>query len=200
MRYFMLGVLPLVVALVVGVESPTATHNPTQPGVPEIKPLPGCSKAYTLSQFHRTARKIYRSRSKPSGFEIRTIRRVARCQHSVKSQRLAQRHRRRYAGAQARRYYWQWKQAAIPAWIRGTLRRLRGCETRGIPYPQNYRNNGHHFGAYQYAIETWGRAQRYAGVPVSRRTWSPHVASPAHQDVVTAKFFFPHRGEWQCKV
>jgi hypothetical protein len=71
------------------------------------------------------------------------------------------------------------------------LARLRGCETRGLAFPANYRYAGAHLGAYQYL---WSTAQR-AGF---KRP--PNLVTPAEQDVRTASFFPSHRGEWQCQA
>lgn len=86
---------------------------------------------------------------------------------------------------------WKCKQRILPAETKRMLARLRGCETRGISYPRNYRWDGHHDGAYQYDEATWHQAGGH-GVAFK--------ASPAEQDVRTARFFPSHRGQWQCKV
>lgn len=90
--------------------------------------------------------------------------------------------------------HWKHLQWKLSPATKAMLARLRGCETRGIPYPLNYRNAGHHYGAYQYS---WGRgsAGERAGFKVR-----PDRASPAEQDVRTARFFPSHRGEWTCKA
>lgn len=89
----------------------------------------------------------------------------------------------------------------LPGAVRAMLRRLRGCETRGIAYPANYRYSGHHHGAYQYTVGTWLRTIPY--LPRRLRRFASHgpahTASPAEQDVRTAYFFPSHRGEWACK-
>jgi hypothetical protein len=72
------------------------------------------------------------------------------------------------------------------------LARLRGCETRGLSFPANYRFNGVHDGAYQYLPSTWRRTGGQQA-----EAW---MASPAEQDVRTARFFPGHRGEWACQA
>ena len=86
---------------------------------------------------------------------------------------------------------WRREQRALDAGIRATLARLRGCETRGIPYPKNYHWRGHHRGAYQYDFATWAQAGGRG---------DPADASPAEQDVRTARFFPSHRAQWQCRA
>ena len=85
-------------------------------------------------------------------------------------------------------------QAKLSPETKQMLKRLRGCETRGMAFPHNYRYVGHHFGAYQY---TWGpgSAGSRAGFKVR-----PDRASPAEQDVRTARFYPAHRGEWACRA
>lgn len=87
--------------------------------------------------------------------------------------------------------------------MRGVLRDLRGCETRGIAFPANYRWHGHHDGAYQYLLGTWLRTIPYLPTARLRRiaTHGPaYTASAAEQDVRTAYFYPSHRGEWECKA
>jgi hypothetical protein len=85
--------------------------------------------------------------------------------------------------------HWRRLQAALPSDAKAMLARLRGCETRGISFPSNYRWKGHHRGAYQYTFGTWVRAGGRG---------DPADASPAEQDVRTARFYPAHRGEWAC--
>ena len=89
---------------------------------------------------------------------------------------------------------WRQLQAQLSPETKQMLVRLRGCETRGIAFPQNYRSRGHHFGAYQY---TWGPGS--AGARAGFRV-RPDLASPAEQDVRTARFYPSHRGEWACRA
>jgi hypothetical protein len=89
---------------------------------------------------------------------------------------------------------WRHLQAKLPPDTKAMLARLRGCETRGIAFPHNYRYSGHHFGAYQY---TWGSGS--AGARAGFRV-RPDQASPAEQDVRTARFFPAHRSEWACRA
>lgn len=73
---------------------------------------------------------------------------------------------------------------------RAMLARLGYCESRG-----DYRaSNGTHWGAYQYA---WGPGSAGERAGFRRR---PDMASPAEQDVRTARFYPGHRGEWACRA
>ncbi len=85
------------------------------------------------------------------------------------------------------RHYWRWARAHLSSSTKAVLYRLRMCESTG-----NYRaTNGQYTGAYQYAASTWARAGGHG-----QAMW----ASPAEQDVRTARFFFSHRSEWQCRA
>lgn len=97
--------------------------------------------------------------------------------------------------ARARERHWRHLQRMLAPETKRMLERLRGCETRGIPFPRNYRWNGHHHGAYQYSWGTRGSAGERAGF-----TRRPGLASPAEQDVRTARFYPGHRGEWACRA
>lgn len=88
---------------------------------------------------------------------------------------------------------WRRLQRTLSPETKQMLVRLRNCETRGISYPSNYRSRGHHFGAYQY---DWGSGS--AGARAGFRV-RPDLASPAEQDVRTARFYPAHRGEWACR-
>lgn len=119
-----------------------------------------------------------------------------------------------HAAHERARAHWAWRHRYAQLWVirrneldAGTLGRLavlRGCETRGIPYPSNYRWAGHHHGAYQYLSSTWQRAQGYYQSVTGKRavgwTSAAYQAAPAHQDVVTAVFFPAHAGEWACSA
>lgn len=85
-------------------------------------------------------------------------------------------------------------QRMLPRSTKQMLAGLRGCETRGIPFPMNYRNAGHHFGAYQYS---WGPGSAGERAGFKKR---PDLVPPSEQDVRTARWFPSHRGEWACKV
>lgn len=91
-----------------------------------------------------------------------------------------------------RRTYWQRESRKLGPAVHGMLARLRGCETRGIPFPANYRLDGHHDGAYQYDQSTWKEA--------GGTTTFAYEASPAEQDVVTARFYPGHRSRWDCQA
>lgn len=89
---------------------------------------------------------------------------------------------------------WRHLQARLSPESKQMLARLRACETRGMAYPRNYRSQGHHFGAYQY---TWGPGSAGARAGFEVR---PDRASPAEQDVRTARFYRSHRSEWACRA
>lgn len=99
--------------------------------------------------------------------------------------------RRSYRG------YWRLSSERLSPFVHSTLARLRYCESTN-----NYRaqNGSGHSGAYQYAASTWTRAQSWAGVPLRYRTDHVLAASRDHQDAVTGRFFFAHRGEWACSA
>lgn len=86
---------------------------------------------------------------------------------------------------------WKHLQRNLPQEVKAMLARLRGCETRGIKFPHNYRWKGHHRGAYQYDFATWREAGGQG---------DPADASPPEQDVRTARFYPSHRGRWECKT
>lgn len=114
--------------------------------------------------------------------------------HSVCNSKACERRvARKQARARERR--WERLQRALPGHVKAMLKRLRGCETRGIRFPLNYQWNGHHHGAYQYEWGHPGSAGARAGF-----TRRPGLASPAEQDVRTARFYPSHRGEWACRA
>lgn len=83
------------------------------------------------------------------------------------------------------------------------LARLRGCETRGIAYPANYRYSGEHDGAYQYLTSTFIRTIDYLPSKRLRRVavrGPAYTASPREQDVRTFYYFPGHRSEWACSA
>ena len=89
------------------------------------------------------------------------------------------------------RRVWRHRQRRLSHDVKAMLARLRGCETRGYAYPANYRahtGNGYS-GAYQYRDSTALRAGFHGPA---------YLASPAEQDVRTARFFVRHRSEWAC--
>jgi hypothetical protein len=89
-----------------------------------------------------------------------------------------------------RKHFARERRKLSPATL-GMLRRLRGCETRGLRFPLNYRYRGAHDGAYQYLPDTWHRAGGEGRA---------NEASPAEQDVRTARFYPSHRSEWACRA
>lgn len=97
---------------------------------------------------------------------------------------------------------WRRLQRQLSPGTRSMLARLRGCETRGLAFPANYRQAGHHFGAYQYswAVTRSGHVDtRTAGWRAGFRV-RPDLATAAEQDVRTARFYPSHRGEWSCRA
>lgn len=89
--------------------------------------------------------------------------------------------------------HWRHLRFKLPANTIAMLARLRGCETRGLPFPRNYQaNTGNGYsGAYQYTPSTGRRAGFTVAV---------YLASPAEQDVRTARFYPAHRSEWACRA
>lgn len=117
-----------------------------------------------------------------------------KCERRVALREFAKAHggcRSQACVARVRVKHWVREYAKLPAAMKATLRRLRGCETRGIPYPKNYRWKGHHRGAYQYDFATWAEAGG---------SGDPADAHPREQDVRTARFFPSHRGRWACSA
>lgn len=112
--------------------------------------------------------------------------------------------RRQRRARWARRHPWEHARNGLyrtSPWLRASLARLRGCETRGLRYPANYRLDGHHDGAYQYDLGTWGETLAYLPPRLRRLAHAPaYAASPAEQDVRTGRFWPTHRGRWSCKV
>jgi hypothetical protein len=116
-----------------------------------------------------------------------------KCRSRVQHRQYAERH----GGCQSvvcvlrvERKHWTRLRASLPPQTVQMLARLRACESTG-----NYRaTNGTHWGAYQYS---WGRGS--AGARAGFRV-RPDLASPAEQDVRTARFFPRHRGEWACRA
>lgn len=85
------------------------------------------------------------------------------------------------------RRYWRRERRALGAATSGFLASLRGCETRGKPFPTNYRWRGLFRGAYQFDFRTWGEAGG---------SGDPADAIPAEQDVRTARFYPGHESRW----
>ena len=111
---------------------------------------------------------------------------------SARSSRARIECRTRSCNVRVKARQWRRLQARLSPAERQMLARLRACETRGMGYPHNYRQSGHHFGAYQYS---WGPGSAGARAGFTVR---PDRASPAEQDVRTARFYAAHRGEWAC--
>lgn len=92
--------------------------------------------------------------------------------------------------ARVAEHHWRHLRFKLPPATKVMLARLRACESTG-----NYRaSNGVDWGAYQYA---WGPGS--AGARAGFRV-RPDRASPAEQDVRTARFYPSHRGEWECRA
>jgi hypothetical protein len=165
-------------------------HQGTTPAGPQ-RLRHGCRRLYSRRAFARYARRAYRWR-RIGRHGQRTLWRLGRCQASARSERWARGLRRHLKARRYRRQHpWEWRRSQLSPATRAMLRRLRHCETRGISYPANYRYDGHHDGAYQYSPSTWHRA---GGSGLAFQ------ASPAEQDVRTARFFPSHRGEWACSA
>lgn len=149
-----------------------------------------CGVKYTQAHARSYVRAVY-SRELVRQPAKQRVAHMVRCQHSAKATHNVRRYVKRKRGEYRQRTYWTRRQAALSPAVKAMLARLRGCETRGIPYPQNYQWDGHHDGAYQYDKGTWGEAggSGYA-----------YQASPAEQDVRTAWFFPSHRGRWDCSA
>lgn len=150
-----------------------------------------CPTLYKQSEYRHHARDVFAHET----ISRRTRDRLAHmraCQHSPKATANVRRYTKRLRVQRWRRlHYWEWQRSRLSSGTKAMLRRLRGCETRGIPFPRNYQWNGHHDGAYQYDPPTWHETggSGYA-----------YQASPAEQDVRTAWFFPSHRGRWQCSA
>jgi hypothetical protein len=152
---------------------------------------PVCSELFTQAEYRKYAKRVFlRETIKRPARE--RLERMRTCQHSRKARTNVRTYTKRLKRERWQRtHYWQWQRSLLSPAMKATLRRLRGCETRGIPYPQNYRWKGHHRGAYQYTFSTWARAGG---------SGDPADASPAEQDVRTAWFFPSHRSEWACSA
>src|SRR4051794_38915869 len=111
------------------------------------------------------------------------------CRSSACSTRAARKLARRRIAARA--LYWKRERAKLSPATVAMLDRLASCETRGIPRWQAYRWDGHHDGRYQYDEATWAQAGGYG---------KASDASPAEQDVRTARFFPGHRAQWACRA
>jgi hypothetical protein len=112
--------------------------------------------------------------------------------------------RRKRRQAWARRHPWETYRTRLyerhPG-LKTRLANLRGCETRGLAYPANYRQDGHHKGAYQYDYGTWRETLAYLPRHLQRSAHPGGNASdarPVEQDVRTAVFFPTHTGRWAC--
>lgn len=190
----MLSVAALAAALVVpsSATAPAETPAPsksTWPSSANAKPKATCLASQ--SDFRSYARAVYR-RDTIRKRALRKLDTMRSCASSRKAAKNMLRYQRRQGVLRARRLDpWGYLQDQIPAWGKAMLARLRGCETRGIPFPKNYRWDGHHKGAYQYTISTWARAGG---------SGNPAYASPAEQDVRTFRFYPSHRGEWACRA
>lgn len=115
----------------------------------------------------------------------------AQCQHMTRHERLRHRPCTIVFCPGWKRRHWREERVALGPAVRGMLARLRGCETRGIPFPANYRYAGAHSGSYQYDAATWAQAGGHVFVA---------SAIPAEQDVRTARFFPSHRSQWACQA
>jgi hypothetical protein len=171
----------------------TASPTPSQPH--QLRN--GCEHLFTRTEFKHYASAVFKRRTITRRAR-RHVRLMIRCQGSDRFEQWAE---HRMVKLRVRRYRrthpWEWQRSQLSPGSRAMLNRLGGCETRGLPYPENYRiGPGHpryngHDGRYQYAMSTWHRAGGSG-----RANW----ASPAEQDVRTARFYPSHRTEWACSA
>lgn len=175
-------VIGMVLAAIVLSPATAAAQAPTEPS---------CVAQFTQKQYAHYARSVYK-RTKISRKAKQRLVQMRLCQHSPKARANVKRLTHRLKVQRYHRmHYWEWRRSLLPAATKAMLARLRGCETRGIAFPSNYRWQGHHRGAYQYDWATW----RQAG-----GSGDPALASPAEQDVRTARFYPSHRGQWACSA
>lgn len=183
-------------ALVLAVPASATTLEAT--GHAERK---GCDHMHPSSEAYNQIRALIRNHR-----PVVRVRRVAHWATCVATRAKSKEAWRRAAAHRAwrKRYnnVWPIRRNALSSSTLGRLSVLRGCETRGIPFPWNYRWNGHHDGAYQYDGRTWREAQGYYAWALGKHVtgWTSYAydASPAHQDVITGYFFPTHTGRWQC--
>lgn len=186
---------------VIGATFIIITSGATAPG--EAVNRNNCQRLFTKSEFYTYADQVYR-RKTISRKAKRYVEQRITCQQTAEAQAWANRKQHHFKHLRwVRLHPWQHKRRNLSATIRARLSNLRGCETRGIPYPQNYRYDGHHDGAYQYDHATWQEAQDYFAArkgSIPSRTTYAYQAIPAHQDVVTAAFFPGHTSRWACSA
>lgn len=152
---------------------------------------PSCVGQFTQKQYARYAKRVY-VRESISRKARQKLVHMRLCQHSRKAYKNVKRLTSRLKRDRWRRvHYWEWQRSLLSPGTKAMLARLRGCETRGIAFPANYQWQGHHRGAYQYDFRTWGEAGG---------SGDPAHASPAEQDVRTARFYPSHRGRWACSA
>lgn len=158
-----------------------------------------CEKTYAAKHGFRASRAVYRSPTRVTRREKRQLRKFRRC---ARNHRAARRMIRRVHWWQrwrgSDRGYWRLAAERLSSTTRAGLANLRGCETRGIPFPSNYRYNGSsgYDGAYQYDGTTWGEAQSWRATPARHRTARAHEARKDQQDAVTAAFYPSHASRW----
>lgn len=174
----------IVTALAVVVLSPS-------PAPAQALQEPPCAGQFTQHQYAHYARAVFKRRTISRRAHSRLVQMRA-CQHSPQAHANTVRLTRKLRRARWRReHYWEWRREQLSSAQTAMLARLRGCETRGLAFPSNYRQRGHHRGAYQYDFATWGEAGG---------SGDPADASPAEQDVRTAAFYPSHRGRWACSA
>lgn len=197
-------VVPLVAAIALAALFAGAAQSPPKPlrAAQDLGPAPaspppywqrrGCSHGYS----RRAAIRGIRAAVKNYRLLTRAMGRAAQHFAVCASTREKARSRTRYARWVLR--VWRWHYG--PYW---TIRRnanppsslqLRVHRCESVSY---YVSNGSgHRGGYQYDDGTWGEAQDAAGTPGRYRTGRADVASPAHQDAVTAVFLPGHLSRW----
>lgn len=175
-------VIGMVLAAIVLSPATTAAQAP---------PEPSCVGQFTQKQYKHYAKAVYKRPTISRKARQRLVH-MRLCQHSPKARKNVRRLTHRLKVQRYHRmHYWEWQRSLLSAGTKAMLARLRGCETRGIAFPANYRWQGHHRGAYQYDWATWRQAGGYG---------DPALASPAEQDVRTARFYPSHRGQWACSA
>lgn len=165
----------------------------------------GCKYEHPSADSYRATTRLLKNHRVATGRTKRRVHKWAVCVATrAKAHAVHEHVRKLWAWRHRYEHVWPIRRSAIDAGILARLGVLRGCETRGLSFWASYTQDGHHKGAYQYAISTWSRAQAYYQTVTGRKvigwTWSAHVSSPAHQDVITAVFFPAHTGEWACRA
>lgn len=125
------------------------------------------------------ARKVYRSPTRVSTFERRTLHRVIACQAGgASSRKIVRGHLARYRRTHARRFFWHFRWADVQPWLKAKLASIAACESGGSPTAVSA--NGTYRGKYQFDGQTWAS--------VGGRG-DPAAASEREQDVRAAALY-----------